>query len=116
MDNWDAFHHPQSPRQQQFSSPPHGPVPTSVQTAHSHPARAHLQYEGAGIQQSENGSFSLLTSRDGYAHANEHHAAEDGGSLVGRLDSWWMGFVSPKDYARRMGLDAKESDRLRRGK
>ncbi|PWT72532.1 MAG: hypothetical protein C5B60_09440 [Chloroflexi bacterium] len=37
-------------------------------------------------------------------------------NVTTRLDPWWMGFIAPKGYSSRIGLDAKESDRLRRGK
>ena len=57
-----------------------------------------------------------MSSASNHAATYRRRSTTSSANPIARLDSWWLGFSAPKEYANRMGLNAKESDRLRRGK
>ena len=117
MDNWDGYRHrPQPARQQEFISPEYGKLSARFPTSQSMSGSSH---ESGLIWDTTNATYSSDSNVDSpgsHLAIHQRHHTEHPTNLVNILDSWWMGFSAPKGYASRMGLDIKESDRLRRGK
>jgi hypothetical protein len=119
MDNWDAYQHLPQERQQEFIPPQHPMPRTDLQLPHPFSGSSTPSHEWERDRRAENPPFpfdpynSFLGE---HSRVLQRHDTEGTSNVIARLDPWWMGFIAPKGYTSRIGLDVKESDRLRRGK
>ncbi len=120
MDNWDGYRDRSEPPLQQEFIPPDHTTPWAHAQAQK-PFVPRPQPSDAWEQdwRAANTPYRFdhyMGSPGSYRATYRHGITERPVNPIVRLDAWWMGFSAPKGYADRMGLDAKESDRLRRGK
>ena len=119
MNSWDENRDtPHTPRRQDFFPSRHG-IPSSYvppKLEASAPDSLHRITPTWPASTVEYSPDLYVGSSVRHSNAAQRIAFERPTNVVTRLDSWWMGFSAPYGYASRMRLDAKESDRLRRGK